>query len=70
MAQIVGGALAYGVSRGFEEGHYSFESWKAIFLVTGLATAVYGIFMFFFLADSPVSGIISSIRVVSVSLQC
>ncbi|KAL4809421.1 major facilitator superfamily domain-containing protein [Aspergillus unguis] len=54
-AQIVGGLLAYGISRGFEEGGYSFASWKAIFLVTGLLTAVYGMFMVYFLPDSPVA---------------
>ena len=55
MAQIVGGALAYGVSRGFEEGHYSFASWKAIFLIPGLITGVYGMFMLYFMADSPIT---------------
>ncbi|KAL5342334.1 putative MFS allantoate transporter [Aspergillus crustosus] len=54
-AQIVGGLLAYGVSRGFEEGGYTFAPWKAVFLVTGLATAVYGMFMYYFLPDSPIT---------------
>lgn len=39
VVQVVGGILAYGVSRGFE-GHYSFSSWKAIFLIPGLLTTV------------------------------
>ncbi|KAL4875350.1 putative MFS allantoate transporter [Aspergillus karnatakaensis] len=55
MAQIVGGVLAYGVSRGFEEAGYTFAPWKAIFLITGLITAVYGMLMLYFMADSPVT---------------
>lgn len=55
VAQIVGGALAYGVSRGFEENsHIHFSSWKALFLITGLATSVYGVALFFFLPESPI----------------
>ncbi|KAL2822240.1 putative MFS allantoate transporter [Aspergillus cavernicola] len=54
-AQIVGGVLAYGVSKGFEKGGYTFASWKAIFLVTGLITSVYGMFMLYFMADSPIT---------------
>ncbi|KAI7972883.1 hypothetical protein EIK77_000770 [Talaromyces pinophilus] len=55
VSQIVGGVLAYGVYTGFEKGHYTFPAWKAMFLITGLLTAVYGMFMFLFMADSPVT---------------
>ncbi|GME34470.1 putative transporter [Neofusicoccum parvum] len=56
VAQIVGGALAYGVSRGFSENsHISFSAWKALFLITGLATSLYGVALYFFLPESPIS---------------
>ncbi|KAF4537693.1 MFS general substrate transporter [Lasiodiplodia theobromae] len=56
VAQIVGGALAYGVSRGFEENsHIHFSSWKALFLIAGIATSIYGVALFFFLPESPIS---------------
>ncbi|KAL1623120.1 hypothetical protein SLS54_004606 [Diplodia seriata] len=56
VAQVVGGALAYGVSRGFEENsHMHFSAWKALFLITGLATSAYGIALFFLLPESPIS---------------
>lgn len=56
VAQIVGGALAYGVSRGFQENsHISFSAWKALFLITGLATSVYGLALFSFLPESPIT---------------
>jgi hypothetical protein len=32
-----------------------FESWKALFLIFGLTTSMFGILMFFFLADSPIT---------------
>lgn len=53
-SQIVGGVLAFGVARGFEVGGYTFPTWKAMFLITGLLTCVYGMFMFYFMADSPI----------------
>ncbi|KAL1636642.1 hypothetical protein SLS58_009696 [Diplodia intermedia] len=56
VAQVVGGALAYGVSRGFEENsRMHFSAWKALFLITGLATSAYGIALFFLLPESPIS---------------
>lgn len=56
VAQVVGGALAYGVSRGFEESsHISFSAWKALFVITGLATSVYGLALFVFLPESPIT---------------
>lgn len=55
VAQIIGGVLAFGVYTGFENGHYSFPAWKAMFLITGLLSAVYGIFMYIFMADSPIT---------------
>ncbi|KAL4790830.1 major facilitator superfamily domain-containing protein [Aspergillus venezuelensis] len=51
-SQIIGGLMAYGISKGFEDAGYSFASWKAVFLVMGPATAIYGMFMLYFMADS------------------
>lgn len=52
---IIGGLMAYGISRGFKDANYTFPTWKAMFLVTGVATTLYGVFLFFFLPDSPIS---------------
>ncbi|KAL4964518.1 putative MFS allantoate transporter [Aspergillus stella-maris] len=54
-SQIIGGFMAYGISKGFEDAGYTFASWKAVFLVTGLTTAIYGMFMLYFMADSPIT---------------
>ncbi|RDL41623.1 MFS general substrate transporter [Venustampulla echinocandica] len=56
LGQITGGALAYGVARGFRENtSIHFSAWKALFILTGGVSSVYGLFMFFFVADSPVT---------------
>jgi ACS family allantoate permease-like MFS transporter len=56
LAQVVGGALAYGIARGFSENtSITFSSWKTIFLITGLLTALTGVGIFFFLPDSPLT---------------
>ncbi|EHK96713.1 putative Uncharacterized transporter [Glarea lozoyensis 74030] len=55
-ASIVGGALAYGIARGFRENtSITFEAWKALFIIFGLTTSLFGVGMFFFLADSPIT---------------
>lgn len=52
----IGGVLAYGVSRGFDENKsITFPAWKAMFLITGLVTTLFGALMFFFFPDSPAS---------------
>ncbi|KAI6090978.1 MFS transporter [Hypoxylon rubiginosum] len=55
MAQIVGGAIAFGVSRGLEQHPIGVASWKFLFIIVGAATFLYGILMWFFLPDSPLS---------------
>ncbi|KAL2219446.1 major facilitator superfamily domain-containing protein, partial [Thermoascus aurantiacus ATCC 26904] len=55
-AQIAGGALAYGITRGFGGNtSITFPSWKAIFLVCGLLTSVCGFGLLYFLPDSPIT---------------
>ncbi|EXJ91441.1 hypothetical protein A1O1_04553 [Capronia coronata CBS 617.96] len=55
-AQIVGGAVAYGVARGFADNpSITFPSWKVIFIITGIITALYSVGMYFFLPDSPIN---------------
>ncbi|KAH8892122.1 MFS transporter [Thozetella sp. PMI_491] len=53
-AQIVGGAIAYGVSRGLKTHPIAIASWKFLFIIIGAVTALYGIIMWLFLADSPI----------------
>ncbi|KAL2008684.1 hypothetical protein VTN00DRAFT_6878 [Thermoascus crustaceus] len=55
-SQIAGGAFAYGIARGFRENvSITFPSWKAIFLVCGLLTSLYGFGLLYFLPDSPIN---------------
>ena len=54
MAQIVGGAIAYGVSTGLEKHPIGLASWKFLFIIVGAITFLYGILMWFFLSDSPI----------------
>lgn len=52
----VGGLIAYGVAKGFDSSpSITFPAWKALFIIIGLITAFYGVGMFVFLADSPVT---------------
>jgi MFS transporter, ACS family, allantoate permease len=56
VAQIVGGVLVYGVSRGVSENsNIHISSWKFLFVMTGCASALYGVMMWFCLADSPIT---------------
>ena len=55
VAAIVGGLIAFGVNEGFNKNGYSFRGWKAIFLITGLATTLYGAAFFAFFPDSPLT---------------
>ncbi|KAK5111763.1 hypothetical protein LTR62_004683 [Meristemomyces frigidus] len=56
LANIIGGAIAYGCVAGYES-HPSakFTSWKILALCTGLISVVYGICMYLFLAGSVVT---------------
>ncbi|KAH8885258.1 MFS general substrate transporter [Thozetella sp. PMI_491] len=54
VAQIVGGLIAYGVSQGLLDHPLAIASWKFLFILVGGVTGLYGIFMWFFLADSPI----------------
>ncbi|KAK5731856.1 hypothetical protein LTR17_011068 [Elasticomyces elasticus] len=56
IANIIGGAIAYGCVAGLEvHPNMQFTSWKILALCTGLISVVYGVCMFFFLADSVVT---------------
>lgn len=55
MAQIVGGAIAYGVSTGLEKNPIGIAPWKFLFIIVGVITFLYGIAMWFLLADSPIT---------------
>ncbi|KAH9884074.1 MFS transporter [Xylariomycetidae sp. FL2044] len=54
MAQIVGGAIAYGVSTGLQKDPIGIASWKFLFIIVGAVTLLYGVMMWFCLADSPI----------------
>lgn len=52
IAQIVGGAVAYGISVGVKKSGASIQSWKIVFLVIGLATAAVGVVFLYFMPDN------------------
>jgi len=52
-AQILGGLVAYGISKGTDAGQTSIGGWRIMFLWTGLATACFGVLLFVFMPDSP-----------------
>ena len=52
VAQIVGGLIAYGIAVGARERGAAIESWKIVFLVTGLLTAAMGVVFWFFIPDN------------------
>ncbi|KAJ9645603.1 hypothetical protein H2204_001184 [Knufia peltigerae] len=55
-ASIVGGAIAYGIARGFDDNpSVTFAPWKVVFILFGILTALFGIGMLFFLPDSPIN---------------
>ncbi|KAH7144141.1 major facilitator superfamily domain-containing protein [Dactylonectria estremocensis] len=51
-AQIFGGLVAYGVSRGTKEHRSTIEPWKIIFFVYGLLTIVFGIVFLWIAPDN------------------
>ena len=56
LATIIGGAIAYGCTAGYEaHKNAEFTSWKILALCTGLVSVVYGICMFLFMAASCVT---------------
>ncbi|KIW79392.1 hypothetical protein Z517_06004 [Fonsecaea pedrosoi CBS 271.37] len=55
-AQIGGGAFAYGVASGFlGNPSITFPGWKALFVLSGGLTAIFGAFMFYFFPESPLT---------------
>lgn len=52
VAQIVGGAVAYGISVGVQKHGATIASWKIVFLAIGLVTAAVGIVFVFFMPDN------------------
>lgn len=52
VAQIVGGLIAYGIAVGAREHGAAIDSWKIVFLVTGLLTAAMGVVFWFFIPDN------------------
>ncbi|EHY54809.1 hypothetical protein HRR83_004019 [Exophiala dermatitidis] len=55
-ASIIGGAIAYGIAKGFAENPaLTFAPWKVIFIITGILTTMFGIGMLFYLPDSPIN---------------
>ncbi|KAE9965431.1 hypothetical protein EG328_009661 [Venturia inaequalis] len=51
-AQIFGGLVAYGISKGTENGRSSIAPWKIIFLLTGLLTVTMGIIFLWLMPDN------------------
>lgn len=51
-AQIFGGFVAYGIAVGTERYGSAIESWKIVFLVTGLLTAALGVLFYFVVPDN------------------
>jgi len=51
-AQILGGVVAYGISKGVERHGSAIAPWKIIFLVTGLATVCMGIVFLYVMPDN------------------
>ena len=51
VAQLGGGALAFGITSGFE--NRSYPGWKVLFILGGGITIFYGIGMLIFFPDSP-----------------
>ena len=52
-AQIVGGTIAYGISKGTQSGQSALAGWRIMFLWTGLTTSAFGVLLFFFMPDNP-----------------
>ena len=51
-AQILGGLVAYGISKGTENGGSAIAPWKIIFLITGLLTVCLGVIFLFVMPDN------------------
>lgn len=51
LGQILGGSIAYGLAHHAES--YSIESWKILFVITGLMSILFGILFYFYIPDSP-----------------
>ncbi|KAI9725141.1 MAG: hypothetical protein M1828_003483 [Chrysothrix sp. TS-e1954] len=51
-AQILGGLVAYAIDRGVAAHGAAIDSWKIVFLVTGLLTACMGILFYFIVPDN------------------
>lgn len=51
-AQIVGGAVAYGISVGVKKHGADIASWKIVFLAIGLVTAAVGVVFLFLMPDN------------------
>jgi len=54
-AQIFGGLVAYGLSKGDAAGTLSMAGWKVVFLLTGLLTIAFGFVLLVFMPDSPLN---------------
>lgn len=52
VAQIVGGAVAYGISVGVKKHGADIAPWKIVFLAIGLVTASVGVVFLFFMPDN------------------
>lgn len=51
LGQILGGSIAYGLAHHAES--YSIESWKILFVITGLMSILFGVLFYFYIPDSP-----------------
>lgn len=52
-AQIVGGAIIFGIARGLDQNpSITFPGWKIVFIVTGLLTVVLGAGLYFYMPSS------------------
>jgi len=54
LSTMIGAVVAYGCSRGSAEAHLSFHGWRILALVCGSITIVFGVCMFYFMANSPI----------------
>jgi len=68
-AQIFGGLVAYGLSKGDAAGQLSIPGWKVVFILTGCLTITFGFIMLAFFPDSPVTARFLSPREKAIAVE-
>lgn len=54
-AQILGAAFAYGIAIGFDNPSITFAGWKALFILSGGITCIFGGLMLLYFPESPIT---------------